>query len=178
MEKIINPISIKEGKRFLSVFCQIKFEDSKLSISGVISPQNNSNCLGSCGQIENELIDPLTEKRFQEGWTAKLVKDFVRVWKEWHLNDLQAGCKHQREACWDDIRINPKELPNSSANRDKKGILAMWVKPKEHKMGVLGKPCPICGYKFGTEWRKKEVPKKVINFLEALPKSKKKPAWI
>ena len=41
-----------------------------------------------------------------------------------------------------------------------------------------GKACPICGYKIGSQWMRKEVPEWVINWLFNLPDSQIKPAWV
>jgi hypothetical protein len=41
--------------------------------------------------------------------------------------------------------------------------------PTEHPKGVLGKPCPVCGYKYGTAWLHEDVPADVIAFLQSLP---------
>lgn len=27
-----------------------------------------------------------------------------------------------------------------------------WLKEKEHSKGILSKPCPVCGYKYGSSW--------------------------
>ena len=48
----------------------------------------------------------------------------------------------------------------------------------EHPDGLLGKACPVCGYKYGTEWKKEEVPQDIIEWLFNLPTTKVKPAWI
>ena len=55
---------------------------------------------------------------------------------------------------------------------------AGWVTPAEHPNGLLTKPCPVCGYKYGTAWLKEEVPPDVITFLESLPVSTIIPAWV
>lgn len=34
---------------------------------------------------------------------------------------------------------------------------------------ALSKPCPECGYKFGTSWLFEEVPAEVVEFLDSLP---------
>lgn len=47
-----------------------------------------------------------------------------------------------------------------------------------HPEGVLCKPCPVCGHKFGTGWLKEEVPEDVLKFLRALPNSPVVPAWV
>lgn len=44
--------------------------------------------------------------------------------------------------------------------------------------GILCKPCPVCGYKYGTAWQKEEVPKDVIDWLFALPETTRRPAWV
>lgn len=43
------------------------------------------------------------------------------------------------------------------------------LQPNEHPSGLLCKPCPTCGYKYGTAWRKVEVPADVLEFLRGLP---------
>lgn len=55
---------------------------------------------------------------------------------------------------------------------------AGWIYPKDHPKGVLGKPCPVCGYKYGTAWRKTEIPKEVIEKLQSFPNTDKDPAWV
>lgn len=176
MKKIIR-LGTKEiaPHNFGSVFCEITYEKGKLSIHGVIAPTRGGNSKGGCGQIQNSIL-PIY--KYAPGWTYGMAKKFIATWNEWHLNDMQAGCEHQRARHWEDYRISPKELPNSHANRDEKGILAIWVSPKEHKDGLLGKPCPVCKYKYGTAWLTKEVPKPVIKFLESLPETDKNPAWV
>lgn len=53
-----------------------------------------------------------------------------------------------------------------------------WVKPEEHPDGVLCKPCPVCGYRYGTKWLTEEVPQDVIDWLFSLPETLIKPAWV
>ena len=53
-----------------------------------------------------------------------------------------------------------------------------WLKPDEHPDGILCKPCPVCGYKYGTSWLKEEVPADVIDWLFALPNTTVRPAWV
>ena len=44
--------------------------------------------------------------------------------------------------------------------------------------GLLCKPCPVCGYKYGSSWIKEEVPEDVLEFLYNLPDSEIQPAWV
>lgn len=53
-----------------------------------------------------------------------------------------------------------------------------WISYSEHPLGLLGRPCPVCGYKYGHSWKKEEVPEKIIKWLFDLPATKTQPAWI
>lgn len=53
-----------------------------------------------------------------------------------------------------------------------------WVRYDESKKGILSKPCPVCGYKYGSGWKTEEVPQDVIDWLFNLPEAKIRPAWI
>lgn len=52
-----------------------------------------------------------------------------------------------------------------------------WVGFDEDPKGILCKPCPVCGYKYGTAWKTEEVPQDVIDWLFALPDTPVEPAW-
>lgn len=49
---------------------------------------------------------------------------------------------------------------------------------KDHPLGFLKRPCPICRYEYGTYWLKEELPNDVISFILGLPEPKTKPSWI
>lgn len=53
-----------------------------------------------------------------------------------------------------------------------------WTRQDKHPDGLLCKPCPVCGYKYGTAWRAEEVPQEVVRWLINLPSSPTQPAWI
>lgn len=144
----------------------VKFKDAKGNIAIVkVTLKNNESgrpvfsargeYCGGMGQCLDH-IEPKNEAQ----------KLLIDLWKKYHLNDMNAGCEHQRNLKWEDIRINPEELPNCRANRDEKGILAIWVRPEEHKKGMLGRPCIQCGYKYGSAWLYSPLPdniEEVIN---------------
>lgn len=44
--------------------------------------------------------------------------------------------------------------------------------------GILCKPCPICGYRYGTKWLWEAVPQEVLLWLSALPDSRVHPIWV
>ena len=53
-----------------------------------------------------------------------------------------------------------------------------WIRYDESPVGILCKPCPVCGYKYGTSWLKEEVPQDVIDWLFSLPETTVTPAWV
>jgi hypothetical protein len=53
-----------------------------------------------------------------------------------------------------------------------------WLYEKDHPEGILGKPCSVCGYEYGSSWIKEEVPQEIIDWLFSLPEAEKRPAWI
>ena len=53
-----------------------------------------------------------------------------------------------------------------------------WLRPDKHPDGYLCKPCPVCGYRYGSQWRKEALPQTVVDFLRSLPDADKAPAWI
>ena len=84
--------------RDYSTFVEVIYKDGKLSITGVEGPLPNGNAIGSCGQIcmgmDVETMMPAL------GWTKPMLARLLEIWNEWHLNDMRAGCEHQR-ATWD-----------------------------------------------------------------------------
>lgn len=249
IDKVIRPGTVPDyNGRQMHVFCRIRFEGRKLSVSGVEGPRASGNCAGGAGQIDmhyahrnpaddDARYDTPTRPEqftFADGWDAELWLDFLDVWKRLHLNDMQAGCEHQR-ASWDtstevtlyhwrldsetlqarraakkdaearllagetvaydpetlalmalpwDVTTATDERPEHYAPRD--GMYwphvekktAGWVRPDEHPAGLLTRPCEVCGYKYGTEWRKVDVPAEVLAFLHGLPEADRTPAWV
>ena len=37
-----------------------------------------------------------------------------------------------------------------------------WLNQNEHPEGILSKPCPVCGYEYGTAWKTEPIPPEVI----------------
>ena len=158
IDKVVRIGTIPQGGVRASVYCRIKFADGRLSITGVIGPRSSGNALGGCGQIDMEFAhrnpadnDPrygepvkTSDFSFAPGWNAPKWYDLLEVWKQYHLNDMQAGCEHQRA-------IGIKEC---------------------------GTVCPECGYSYGSAWLTVEVPANVLEFLETLPDTDQKPAWV
>ncbi len=204
-----------------TVWLEVKWDGKRLSISGVEGPKANGNARGGCGQIREALegIEPAP------GFTGETLQQLRAVWDAWHLNDVRAGCSHQR-AMWNPSRevevvsykltseayrlrerareaaadaalsgeafeptpteralaelddwFRPRFTPPAGGGPlsacyevEKRERRALgWVRPEEHPEGMLGRPCEVCGYGYGTAWRREEVPAGVVAFLARLP---------
>jgi hypothetical protein len=156
------------GGRRGSIYIKVEFENGRLLISGVIGPMPSGNALGGCGQIDMEFEhkdpkdnderygDNLTKPEdinFAPHWDKEKWFSLLAIWKRWHLNDMRAGCEHQRALGWKyDDHHDPKTF--------------------------RGEPCPTCGYEIGSAWLKEDVPEEVISFIESLPDTDKRPSWV
>lgn len=168
INKTVRLGTVEIGGSPADVFCRVKFEGGKLSISGVEGPLRSGDARGSCGQIEMHMGNGDGVKP-APGWTPALIQKFLETWRAWHLNEMRAGCEHQRAKGWGSENLKIKET---------KQELSGWAYESEHPRGVLMKPCPDCGYKYGSARLKEEVPASVLEFLAGLPDSDKVPAWV
>jgi len=89
-------------------------------------------------------------------------QEVVRLWKRWHLNDMKAGCEHQRAEKWNERPIDESKphdvyvtfkAGESGCLKDYSGWnMLAWIRRNEHPKSLLCEPCPTCGYKYGSEW--------------------------
>lgn len=77
----------------------------------------------------------------------------------------------------DDVRYEPQKQQEWNEGPTEGKALG-WLSPEEHPDGILGKPSPVCGYKYGTSWLKEDVPEDVLQFLYNLPDTTREPAWV
>lgn len=60
------------------------------------------------------------------------------------------------------IKSHEENLPNGIAqfykltNVERKAL--GWLSQKDHPDGLLGRPCPTCGYEYGTKWLYRPIP--------------------
>lgn len=156
MKNLNKIVHIGKGE-YGNVFCKVEIKDGKLSISGVEGPKSNGDCKGSCGQI---VMSGIEINEYANGWNELLNQQFQEVWNRCHLNDMKAGSEVQETF----LRNNPvekyeytevcKKLADAGLNPDKDG------------------------YKYGSQWKKEELPESVYLFLAGLPDSNVKPAWV
>jgi hypothetical protein len=80
------------------VFVRAEYLEGRLSVVGVEGPRSNGDAWGGCGQIT---IDPEKFVELGPGWDKASIARLRDIWARWHLNDMRAGCEHQRAAGWD-----------------------------------------------------------------------------
>jgi len=170
-EKVVYAGKTRIGHREADVFVKIQWDGTRLSMTGVEGPKSNGDAVGSCGQLSEspkimgDLDEPTVMKMFE-------------IWKEHHLNDMRPYCAHQKKLGWHKRRIDGSKPSNAygkhfDGQKSPSWNLAGWVYPAEHHKGVLCKPCPECGYKYGSEWKTEPVPNNVLEFLASLPETTK-----
>lgn len=143
-----------KARASIEIELKTKEKGPELSICGTL----DTDYFKSAGQCIDDIAEYFPKKR--------IVQRIKTLWEKYHLNDMRAGCKHQRAAGWSDRRIKPEELPNTHANRDERGIIATWVRKDEHPEGLLCEPCPVCGYKYGSAWLYEPIPGQVLREIK------------
>lgn len=94
------------------IFCKIEYRDKgkdnkfELSISGVIGPKSNGDCLGSCGQIDMSLS--AEDIKPAANWSKTKIKKLLDIWDKWHLNDMNAATPEMKAQGWD--KLASKEI--------------------------------------------------------------------
>lgn len=157
-----------------AVWVEIEWDGRRLSLSGVEGPRQNGDCKGRCGQI----VEAVENTQPPASWAARLCE----IWRRWHLNDMRAGCAHQRAAGWDKRPIDPAK-PLDSYGKHFEGQqtaswnMLVWIFRSEHPEGLLNEPCPECGHKYGSAWLFEPVPPDVVCFLRDLPDESDKYPW-
>ncbi len=147
----------------LSVDVEVEIRDNngepELSICGNIWKPHKGDILCG-GQCYEEIADAFPNN--------PKVQRIVEIWKRWHLNDMRAGCEHQRSEGWAERPIDPSKPLDSygthfEGQRQSSWNMLAWVRPDEHPEGLLGAPCPVCGYRYGSEWLHEELPAAIID---------------
>lgn len=81
---------------------------------------------------------------FADGWDAAKRDRLLAIWKEWHLNHMQAGCAHQT------VEYEQDRYGRTVPSLDKT------------------EPCPITGYRYGSAWLVIPLPTEIIAEVEAM----------
>lgn len=143
-----------EGRSY-SIFCKVKYIDGGLSITGVEGPLRNGNCRGGCGQIVMSIN--VSEVKPAPGWDAAMLRRFVEVWNDWHMNDMRAGTPRQTAYLAGKFYVDFSDAVE---------LLK--------QAGIYEDD----GYRYGTAWLREDVPDDVLDWLKGLPDTDVEPAWV
>lgn len=149
--KIATMPSFTPPRREVPVFIIIRYENGRLSISGVEGPWPSGNCAGACGQID---------MHEWEDYTPAKGIDLARIraiWERWYLNDMRAGSPAQEQY----LRDNPMTVTYPESHYDKavEVLTAVGLHPDPNHDN----------YKYGSAWLSEPVPQEVIDYLFSLP---------
>lgn len=71
-----------------------------------------------------------------------------------------------------EIETCKKDLPEDIASYYKldgaKERLLGWLEPEEHPEGLLCRPCPVCGYRYGTAWKYMPIEPDDLKMIKSL----------
>lgn len=127
METIMEYIKVVElykfDKRFGYIEIHLKENEKHQTVLSIVGSMK-----GSHGQIRERIMEEFKDYK-------KIVR-ICEVWERWHLNNLHAGCVHQRE-----FEKEPYE---------------------KHK----GCHCDICNYTYGHDWQFEEIPQEIIDEIQ------------
>lgn len=157
------------GKVFLTVNLDTT-EKPRLSFTAESWLRNGRDTIHS-GQMHDSLRADLVTR--EPGITDDWLTEILALWERWHLNDMRAGCEHQRAEKWNERPIDPTK-PLHTYGKFVPGKLTStwnmlaWVTRQEHPEGLLSYPCPTCGYKYGSVWLYEEIPPEVLGRLGVL----------
>jgi len=121
VERIYGPYRDAEGERTIVQLEMEEKDDGTVAahFTGAVYAKHSSYW-HSGGQVQ--------------GSAPQKLKD---LWTRWHLNDMRAGCEHQRALGWTSYAEHPAE------------------------------PCPECGYKFGSAWLFEPLPPGFISLCDS-----------
>ena len=160
--KVVNPGSIKTyGDRWAKVYVNIEYnaEDDELSITGVVGPLSSGNAIGSCGQIQDELLNI---EKYEDGWDYDKVRKLQHVWENYHLNGMHAGTMEQERLVREYFQDNDMRYDYQKAYDYLKSI------NMHHHLDVH----------YGYQWLHWPIPEYVLGWLFNLPDTNSTPAWV
>ena len=131
-----------------------------VELSGGLLKNSPNYSLSICGNVWNmHETDSISCGQNLDGLKPyfkhnKLFNKLWLLWKEYHLNDLQAG-----------TTLQMAHINKVKSKFDHSTDWYSWACDELSKVGLLtttykGKP-----YKFGSQWIKKEIPQDVIEFI-------------
>lgn len=127
----------------------------ELTIHATISSPKGNKILVSTG-VREIVLEALKRNRVAKHLIPiERLNWFLWVWGRYNLNYFQPGCPHQRENGWGVKTVEYGGVLRRTST----------LTPEQHPEGVLGKPCPECGYRYGSDILCHEIPEDVVEEL-------------
>ena len=168
----------------------------ELSICGEIPYRKDDFEAGTGGQCR-EVVRGIAKPAYSRADLFRLYE----LWERWHMNGLRAGCEHQRALGWKTCpghytQKSARRVESDGyfeplfSNLKGKADITNCAGQSETITGdvyigsdfyhgslrcsfdVLSKPCPTCGYKYGSAWMFEEIPAEVIEEIKMWPEKK------
>lgn len=136
----------------------VRLREGRLSLTGEIRERKAGWKVVNAGQCLKSLVEMYP--------CNPLMQSIAAVWERWHLNDMRAGCEHQRAEKWEDIPVDPDQPKDAYLiTKGYTGWNMMIWKPYDQG-GFLNKPCPTCGYGYGSKWLFEKLPQDVLDTIQ------------
>lgn len=103
---------------------------------------------GGCGQCKDLIEEKVGNFKQSE---QIIIRQILNIWNQYHLNDMNAGTKHQTELLSD--------FKCTSSTKHYAEVCAFLERKDALYDGT---------YKYGTGWLYREIPEDVIEFLKSL----------
>jgi hypothetical protein len=161
---------IKKQQVIVTVTIEKREKGLVLHINGDIGKESGGQIILGFKEYDERGYYSINDIVPAKNWTTEKIKQLFDVWKKHHANNLNPGCVHQDG--WETKKIDEskplsdygKHIPDQGASWN----MLTWVTPEKHPEGLLTKACPVCGYKYGTSWLFRELPKEIIDYIVAL----------
>lgn len=150
--------SSKRKINLVELSIELKSSDNqfKIDYQTLELVSSDSLCLSICGYVWNSKKDDTETCGQCLDKIAKYLKDpnfkkIYNIWKEYHLNDMQAGTKKQTDAI---------SLWLNEGNKYNYDLVCEYLKSINLYIDN--------GYKYGTNWLYKSIPIDTINYIQSL----------
>lgn len=160
MEKIIDCDLCRYDNRLVKVTIEYKWDGRNFSASGNIGELVCGQCLDTIAELP-ELQD------------NDLVQRIVSVWREWHLNDMNAGTHAQKAELKRRLKVeNLDRIPDYDVQCQWLKDAGLYEVPLTDNMEANGGfPEAVKngerGYRYGERWLYHKVPDDIVEEIES-----------
>ena len=166
MKKVLKIGRIKVNNRYMPISIEVNLQTKKeklvLSITGQYWDNKKRDCYTG-GQIYDTLLTDINEIEFKDNWNKDKLLKLIKIWKRWHLNNLNAGSPKQ-EAYLRPLyeAYDGHEWYDYAKTELKKAGLNPDMSYQHHNIKGTN------GYLYGHSWIHEDLPQEIITYIENL----------